>query len=118
MPVEVVCSTCSDTFEVKPYRADTARYCSEDCKHGDKQVNLTCDWCGDEYTVAQHREESSRFCGLDCLYQGRTTRWQLEENGHAEHLPKWLQDRAQDFGELREHVEPAPKQQAIAPDGW
>jgi len=85
MPVEIQCDTCESVFEVQPYRADSARFCSHDCRakwqsdayKGEKAPNYQgkkqeyeCRNCGKEYE--QYPSQSgTEFCSKDCY-----TDWQ------------------------------------------
>lgn len=53
MPEVVECNFCGSTFEVLPYRADTAKYCSKDCYNKGRRdrISNTCKECGNEYEV-------------------------------------------------------------------
>lgn len=40
MTVDIKCETCGTVFSVPNYRADTAKFCSKDCKHGDQESHF------------------------------------------------------------------------------
>lgn len=69
---EIECEECGQRFEVKPHRADSARFCSRGCSARSQQVQQiekTCDECGEQFTVKPSREDSARFCSVDCSSQ-------------------------------------------------
>jgi endogenous inhibitor of DNA gyrase (YacG/DUF329 family) len=75
MPVEVNCTTCGDTVERIPSKADGNNFCSRDCYHEWKRtdwepesgkVAVECEQCGDDFQVYPYREDSARFCSREC----------------------------------------------------
>lgn len=73
-----MCERCGRTFEVKPYRADSAKYCSRGCANAEVHPGsaaardpenwetFECEWCGDEYEELASRADRTRFCGSSC----------------------------------------------------
>ena len=78
MPVELECEYCSASFEVKPYREDSARFCSDECHYAwqsgrpvpaaRNRVERTCAHCSDSFEVRRSRAENGRgrFCSIEC----------------------------------------------------
>lgn len=62
--VEISCEACGSTFEVKPKRKDTAKYCSMACTRN--QVELTCERCGGSFTRPPSTADGARFCSNKC----------------------------------------------------
>lgn len=77
--VDVECENCGDGFEVYPYRADSARFCSRKCKDGymagktgedtpawnGSKETFNCKICGcdfEEYPYRNDREYCSEGC--------------------------------------------------------
>ena len=79
--VEKSCECCGDTYTVKKYRKDSAKYCSEACRTRDTVAGwnkkdhpvLDCERCGSTYTVPPHQEQSSRYCSVECKNGPRAT---------------------------------------------
>lgn len=78
---EITCEYCGDTFKVKPYREDSARFCSASCRSSNtadqresNKAVWTCENC--ESTFERYRSQGSgdvpRFCSTDCLYEFRS----------------------------------------------
>jgi len=65
MSIEVKCQTCGKLFKVKPYRADTAKYCSHKCRQ--KQVEIKCEYCGKKFQLVANRAEKAKFCSPECF---------------------------------------------------
>lgn len=83
MPVEIDCDTCDETFEVDPYRADTARFCSNDCRatwqsgeyegsggpnYQGKKETFECKYCGDNFEEWPS-QNSTTYCSSECYRQ-------------------------------------------------
>ena len=86
MPVIKVCEVCGSPFTVKPYRAETARFCSDRCRlvglwqqlRGRKYSGewCTCRQCGARFWVQRHTLErvdrrQGRFCSKVCMDKSR-----------------------------------------------
>jgi 5-methylcytosine-specific restriction endonuclease McrA len=85
--VEVTCEHCGEIELVAPYRSDTFRFCSMDCKANWQSENrsgaqayaweggmetIECEYCGDTREVYPAVEEEARFCSPDCLGEYRS----------------------------------------------
>lgn len=77
--VTISCEMCDDEFEVHPYRADSARFCSRDCKDENlagqtgkgtpawvgAKVTGECKYCGEEFKAYSYY--SRDFCSKQCF---------------------------------------------------
>jgi len=75
---EVVCEQCGDAFEVWPYRADDARFCSSECdgnfkegktgefngRYRNAKEEVTCQQCGSEFEDYPYK--GRRYCSKTC----------------------------------------------------
>jgi len=66
-----ICSTCNRTFEVKRYRANTARYCSNPCRR--QRVPRTCPICQKEFTLTPAFVREVNCCSRPCQYEWMRT---------------------------------------------
>ena len=87
--VEMECSYCGGSFEVKPYREKTASYCSCSCRASDTtgedhprydksaKREINCYWCGDTAQREPWEIESGKrmFCDRAC-----ETEWKRSED--------------------------------------
>lgn len=79
----IMCEVCGQPFEVKPYRAAIAKYCSMTCRNKaflgkipankgrvTNQVVLTCEYCGKEFIRIGSRLKHGRgkHCSPECQY--------------------------------------------------
>ena len=90
--VELTCEVCGDTYKVAPYREDSSRFCSRECKDknletvtGEEHNNwkgdartTTCKECGE--TFRYHGSEEPTFCSQECYSEELTERMQGEGN--------------------------------------
>lgn len=103
--VAVMCENCGDTFEVYPYREDSARFCSRDCKddflagrtgeeaprwEGAKET-FVCDNCGDEFDEYPYRNDG-RFCSESCYREAAKEIFAGSGN------PVWRGGRVENYG--------------------
>lgn len=68
MPSIVKCVECGVNFEVKPYMAETRKFCSTACKNKNGRLTLTCEHCNQPFWVFKSAVEyqSKRFCSMAC----------------------------------------------------
>lgn len=104
-PVRLTCETCQEPFRVKPYRAETARFCSRQCANEWKrsitgedhwlytQVERTCEWCGATFTAKPAKVEigEALFCSRQCL-GARNTQLQGGRRSSLEHAVEEVLD--------------------------
>lgn len=83
MPVTLQCNVCGDDYEVTPSRADSSKYCSQDCYgeslSGRNEENYTtyeCGHCGDEFEALKSRDRD--YCSNDCLTASQRNRTTIE----------------------------------------
>ena len=75
--VALVCEVCGEEFQVKPSRANKARYCSRACFHTSipkRSGEIVCQTCGTRFTarLSQKRQYCSRECWGKSISQNRT----------------------------------------------
>jgi 5-methylcytosine-specific restriction endonuclease McrA len=64
--IKKICVVCGREFEVHPYRANTAKYCSLRCLYNRKKQKRRCLFCGKEFYTLVNQKYCSRKCmGLD-----------------------------------------------------
>jgi len=86
MPVQLSCKFCGCSFSVKPYRADSAKYCSRECSDRAKEckgVEKECVTCGEGFSVKPSRGDCAKYCSRDCYYEKRS------EELSGEDAPGW-----------------------------
>ena len=68
MPSIVKCVECGVDFSVKPYMAETRKFCSTACKNKNGRLTLTCERCNQPFWVFKSAVEyqSKRFCSMVC----------------------------------------------------
>lgn len=74
MPVKLSCQVCGSDFSVKPYREDSAKYCSKSCQHKSLEkdfITKSCDGCGETFDVKPSRSDTARFCSIECYNSER-----------------------------------------------
>lgn len=73
--VAIVCCRCGCSFEVFPYRAPAAKYCSKAC-WSDRGARAPCLHCGRMFKATTDRR---KYCSHDCSYAHRrgplASRW-------------------------------------------
>lgn len=74
MPVNKICEICGKEFWVKPYKKDTAKYCSRKClgeskkkKNDNKWIKKICPSCGKEFETLKSKEK--KYCSQECNTQ-------------------------------------------------
>jgi len=65
--VTLTCEVCGEEYESKKHRADSSRFCSEECwaNRGHKHQH-TCENCGEEFG---HWREDRRYCCKACAHE-------------------------------------------------
>lgn len=87
--VTLKCEYCDGEFEEYPYRADDARFCSQECsgKYKTEQGRsvISCDWCGNTYREENCKveREENHFCSKKCYGS-----WQSVNRNGQDH-PNW-----------------------------
>jgi hypothetical protein len=71
MPVTLTCQVCFTTFQVEPFRKDTAKFCSNACKRIARRnaLELECQSCGNSFIVRAYRKDTASFCSRACKRQ-------------------------------------------------
>jgi 5-methylcytosine-specific restriction endonuclease McrA len=79
----LLCVVCHKSYEVRPYRAETSKYCSPICRFKGQlgrsptnkgkfvsQIHLTCQYCRKDFVRSETRIKWGRgkFCSPECQY--------------------------------------------------
>lgn len=79
--VEKYCESCGKAFQVHPFRSETARFCSPECRwdwlsknKSDEQssqwrggkVEMQCQHCGKPYKLKKSQTHRSKYCSRKC----------------------------------------------------
>jgi len=81
--VKIKCLSCNQNFQVAPYRAKTAKYCSNTCRIKDKialKINLQCLSCSKSFVREKYKQGSShkgQYCSAEC-YRARSPQQEIE----------------------------------------
>ena len=71
--IKKICGACGGEFEVRAYRAKTARYCSEKCHpYRDHKIEKKCLMCGKEFKIKRYlhnRRSEGKFCSRECYHK-------------------------------------------------
>lgn len=74
MPIECKCIQCEKPFMVKPYKKDTAKFCSYEChweykkgKPKGEWITKICPSCGTEFTSLKSRNK--KYCSEKCNHE-------------------------------------------------
>jgi len=105
--IKVICLACRESFEVKPYRARTAKYCSYTCSNGAgrrTRPDIDCPTCGETFYP---RRPAMKFCSRSCssVSQRKERRW-VDSKGYvlvtvSDDDP--LREMANDRRQVKEH---------------
>lgn len=76
---ECTCQQCGKTFQVRTYRASTAKYCSKDCHLAAQrkdQVECTCKICGKPFWIRASKIKRGwgKYCSHECRGRSNVTR--------------------------------------------
>lgn len=72
-PIMRTCETCTNEFEVKPYRKD-ARFCSTECQSAAGRVALACSHCDRAFTKQRCHVRAANYCSDECMRDARAVR--------------------------------------------
>lgn len=93
--ITIICEWCSTPFQVRQYRASTARCCSRSClnkatasqrepqrlsairgrtAHNNAQVSISCERCGKEFLVPPSRVNKRKYCSSSCAASASNAR--------------------------------------------
>ena len=67
--ITLTCKMCKSSFNCKPYRKDTALFCSQQCLRKHKHDNIKkhiCLHCGKEFVRAKNPQRDYIFCSYKC----------------------------------------------------
>lgn len=72
-PIVRTCQHCGNPKKIKPYQAETFKFCSNQCKwryHSEHQtVELSCRVCSKPFRVIDFRQKTAKFCSRRCYYR-------------------------------------------------
>jgi len=95
-----ICEQCGGEYEVKPYRENSSRFCSQECfgkwrsdniqgenspSWAGGKITKVCEYCDEEYQVKPSKSVQ-RFCSRECHGKWRS------ENIRGENHPQWKPD--------------------------
>lgn len=74
MPITISCLNCKKDFLIKPYQAETRKWCSNECKNQAHRIKKTCGHCNVEFWIfaSQERKGLGQFCSKPCRDLNRT----------------------------------------------
>lgn len=74
MPIECTCIQCGKAFKTKPYKKDTAKFCSRECQWEHKRGKPKGEWfvkacpsCGKEFLTLKSKEK--KYCSEKCNHE-------------------------------------------------
>ena len=82
MPVNINCKHCSKEFSVRPCKAETAKYCSKECKwafnNWSSEPNTVCTQCDKEFHLKpsakkRYKRTHGYFCSNICVSNFRSS---------------------------------------------
>lgn len=63
----LICKGCKNTFTVKNYNKNRAKYCSRECSKKHNNTNINCVVCAKEFTVKNsHLNKGRKCCSKKC----------------------------------------------------
>jgi G:T-mismatch repair DNA endonuclease (very short patch repair protein) len=62
------CTQCDNTFEVFEYRAETALFCSKECKSKHGRIKIVCEYCGIIFEREKSTFDEHNYCSRSCSY--------------------------------------------------
>lgn len=103
--VAVDCEVCGESFEVYPYREDSARFCSRECKDRNlagktgedtpawkgSKCEYECQNCGQQFSDYSCREER-QYCSDECYREASKEMFSGDGN------PVWRGGRVDNYG--------------------
>lgn len=68
MAVQLTCIGCQKLFLVRPYQAESKKYCTQECRSAHNRITLQCECCGKPFWVFKSAldYQSKRFCSMTC----------------------------------------------------
>ncbi len=86
----VQCLKCGNGFHVVPARAETAKYCSKECKYADRKAETkltkTCKRCAKVFQT--WRAQDNDFCSYNCAWKAKEKK--IRKNCAYCHKPFWI----------------------------
>lgn len=76
MQHQLACKQCNGTFTVRPYRAETAKYCSRRCQALHTRVlhGTNCATCGEYFARITGRPNKAKYCSRKCYHKAMNTK--------------------------------------------
>lgn len=71
----IVCLTCQKTFYVRPYRKESAKYCSRKCQFANTRKTKRCQYCKKEFSIPKSIYNNTKYCSKKCQTKANG-RWQ------------------------------------------
>lgn len=67
MPILANCTVCKKDYKIKPYQAQTTKFCSIECKNHTQYTrrDYKCAGCGKEAQASGSRPRK-KYCSMDC----------------------------------------------------
>lgn len=78
--VDLVCDECSDTYDVKPAKAEDSQFCSDQCHQDSYYIDVQCDNCGvslERTTFLATEKTEHNLCSDECYSEW----WSEQQRG-------------------------------------